>query len=64
MVEQQRAETRPQPARGSRDDRVHRVDTSAAELVDPSRCLARCGQRVLEIYNDGRDVTCPQCLER
>lgn len=51
------------PARGDGDDLVHAVDVSDREaaLLDPSPHRTRCGQGVLELYNDGRDVTCPAC---
>ena len=59
-------ETRELPARGGADDRIHAVDAADPEaaLFDPSPHSARCGERVLEIYNDGREVTCPVCAER
>jgi hypothetical protein len=51
------------PARGDRDDLVHAVDVPSREsaLLDPSPHTARCGQAVLELYNDKRQVTCPAC---
>jgi hypothetical protein len=56
-------ETRELPARGGADDRIHAVDAADpdAALFDPSPYRARCGERVLEVYNDGRELTCPYC---
>jgi len=47
-------------ARGE-DATVHLVDAPPDGLVDPSPYRARCGQPVLELYNDHRTVTCPRC---
>jgi hypothetical protein len=47
-------------ARGT-DEQVHVVEAPQDALVDPSPYRARCGQRVIELYNDGREPTCPAC---
>jgi hypothetical protein len=47
-------------ARGT-DEQVHVVDAPMEALVDPSPYRARCGQQVIELYNDGRDPTCSAC---
>ncbi len=49
------------PARGEADDGVHRADVGPDAFVDPSGGRTVCGQRVIEVYNDRRDVTCPLC---
>lgn len=47
------------------DGYVHGVQTRQPEraLVDPSPYRTRCGHRVLEIYNDRREITCPACAD-
>ena len=47
------------PARGEDDDNVHRADAGPEAFVDPAGVRTFCGQRVIELYNDRRDVTCP-----
>lgn len=49
------------PARADSDDAVHRADVGSDALVDPAGERTSCGQRVMEVYNDGRDRTCPVC---
>lgn len=51
------------PARADSDDTVHRADVGPDALVDPTGGHTACGQRVMEVYNDGRDVTCPECTD-
>jgi hypothetical protein len=53
--------TRRFPARGAIDDGVHVVEAAPVDLVDPSALHTYCGQRVLEVYNDGREPTCERC---
>ena len=48
-------------ARGT-DEQVHVVDAPQEALVDPSPYRARCGQQVIELYNDGGEPTCPTCV--
>jgi hypothetical protein len=50
-------------ARGT-DDEVHVVEAPAHGLVDPSPYQARCGQPVIELYNDDPGLTCRRCAER
>lgn len=52
---------RDYPARTDVDGQVHRVQAAPVDLVDPSQVHTECGQAVLEIYNDSRDVDCPRC---
>jgi hypothetical protein len=47
-------------ARGT-DEQVHVVEAPPDALVDPSPYRARCGQAVIELYNDHRDLTCRLC---
>ncbi|MBW0104387.1 hypothetical protein [Pseudonocardia sp. KRD291] len=49
------------PARSDDGDAVHHADVGPDALVDPSGGRTSCGRRVMEVYNDGRDVTCPRC---
>lgn len=49
------------PARADSDDGVHHADVGPDALVDPAGGRTSCGQRVMEIYNDRRDITCPVC---
>lgn len=48
-------------ARGGDDDRVHAVDAPEDATLDPSPYSTRCGQAVLQVYTDAREVTCPVC---
>jgi hypothetical protein len=54
-------EVRAFTARGGYDDRIHIVDAPHDALVDPAPYRARCGERVLEVYNTDLTVTCPAC---
>ena len=56
--------SRRSPARGGWDDDVHLVDAAPVDMVDPAGLRTYCGQRVLEVYNDGRDRTCERCGPR
>lgn len=47
-------------ARGT-DEQVHVVEAPPDGLLDPSPYRARCGQSVIELYNDHPDVTCRVC---
>lgn len=49
------------PVRAEDDDRVHHADVGPDAFVDPSGGRTSCGQRVIEVYNDRREVTCPIC---
>lgn len=51
------------PVRADSDDAVHRADVGPEALVDPAGGRTVCGQRVMEVYNDGRGVTCPGCTD-
>lgn len=55
------SEGRGYPARAESDDGVHRAEVGPDALVDPAGGRTVCGRRVMEVYNDGRDVTCPVC---
>jgi hypothetical protein len=56
-----REPARDYPARTDTDGQVHQVRAAPVDLVDPARVRTECGQAVLEIFNDGRDVDCPRC---
>jgi hypothetical protein len=47
--------------RGGDDDRIHAADAPGDAELDPSPYSTRCGQAVLEVYTDGRAITCPMC---
>ena len=49
------------PARADGDDQIHQVDADPDALIDPSPYRTRCEQRVLEVYNTPRPITCPRC---
>lgn len=50
-------------AKAERGDDVHLVDAGVDAMIDPSPYRTRCGQRVLEVYNVTRKVTCSICTE-
>ena len=61
MAETTGTETRGLPVRGEDDDAVHRAEVGPDAIVDPAGIRTACGQRVVEVYNDGRDITCAVC---
>lgn len=45
-------------ARGT-DEQVHVVEAPKGALVEPAPHRTRFGQQVIELYDDGREPTCP-----
>lgn len=51
------------PARGAEDEQVHTIGIDSDALIDPSGRRTFCGENVVEVFNDRRELTCASCAD-